>query len=96
MLPAQIVARVKGSPRFVHGYAIPELNQYWAHSDGGGLFDVIGLDNAGVLKAQGVEVRSRMHFGTATTLRSRVLLCRIQHAARDRWPGWSVRVPFRV
>lgn len=54
----EIVARVKGSPRFVHGYAIPELNEYWAHSDGAGLFDVISLDNAGVLKAQGVEART--------------------------------------
>ena len=54
---AQIVARVMGSPRFVHGYAVPELNEYWAHADGAAHFDVIHLDNASVLKAQGIEVR---------------------------------------
>lgn len=51
----EIVARVKGSPRFVHGYAIPELNEFWAHSDGAAVFNAIDLDNAGVLKGRPVK-----------------------------------------
>ena len=45
LMHAQIVGRVKVGALPVHGYNIPQLGQFWAHSDIDGTFFVISVDN---------------------------------------------------
>ena len=42
---AQVVGRVKVGALPVHGYNIPQLGQFWAHSDIDGRFFVIPVNN---------------------------------------------------
>ena len=41
----QIVGRVQVGALPVHGYSIPQLGQFWAHSDINGTFSVISVTN---------------------------------------------------
>ena len=45
VMHAQVVGRVKVGALPVHGYNIPQLGQFWAHSDIDGTFFVIPVDN---------------------------------------------------
>ena len=45
LMHAQVVGRVRVGPLPVHGYNIPQLGQFWAHSDIDGTFYIIPVDN---------------------------------------------------
>ena len=53
---AQIVGRVQVGALPVHGYSIPQLSQFWAHSDINGTFYVINVTNINATAAT-VSVR---------------------------------------
>lgn len=46
-----MVGRVKVGALPVHGYSIPQLGQFWAHSDLDGSFFVISVDNINATRA---------------------------------------------
>ena len=47
----QIVGRVQVGALPVHGYSIPQLGQFWAHSDINGTFSVISATNVNATAA---------------------------------------------
>ncbi len=57
VLHAQIVGRIRVGALPVHGYNIPQLSQFWAHSDIDGAFFVINVNNVNATTAK-VAVRS--------------------------------------
>lgn len=55
-LAAQVVGRVQVGALPVHGYSIPQLSQFWAHSDINGTFSVINVTSINATAAS-VAVR---------------------------------------
>ena len=50
-LHPQIVGRIQVGALPVHGYNVPQLSQFWAHSDINGTFSVIDVNNVNATAA---------------------------------------------
>lgn len=62
LVQLQIVARVKVGALPVHGYNVPQLGEFWLHSDIDGTFYVISVDN---VNASAAKVAVSGHFALA-------------------------------
>ena len=76
VMHAQVVGRVKVGALPVHGYNIPQLGQFWAHSDIDGRFFVIPVNNInGSAASVAVSAAVYLKFGEC----SQNLTCHCRH-----------------